>query len=75
MDLQEAKQKLSSSKKLGITTVEQQIRANGMHQLSGTTDRHNNRSQTTLTSFIQKRPQPSLVSIKLTSNKRPCKLD
>jgi hypothetical protein len=67
--------KIPSRKKLGKMVVEQQIRADGMHQLSGTTDRLNIRDQTTLTSFIQKSPRPSSASIMLTSNKRLCKLD
>jgi hypothetical protein len=40
---------LPSRKKLGIMAVEQQIRDDGMHQLSGTTYRFNNRNQTTIT--------------------------
>jgi hypothetical protein len=67
--------KLPRRKKLGITAGEQQIMANSRHQLSGTTDCQNNRNQTTLTSFIQKQPHPSLVSIMLTSNKHLLKPD
>jgi hypothetical protein len=69
------KKKLPSRKELGITAVEWKIRTDGMHQLSRTTDRHDNRDQTTLTPFIQKHPHPSLASIMLTLNKRLCKLD
>jgi hypothetical protein len=70
-------QKIPSWKKLGVTAVEQQIRADSMHcsPSSNTTDETIHHNQTTLTSLITKRPRPMSTLTSLKSNKRLCKPD
>jgi hypothetical protein len=69
--------KISSRKRLGITAIEQQIRANGMHQSSqSTTHTHKaHHNQTTLISSIKKHPHLSTALNALKSNKHLCKPD
>jgi hypothetical protein len=68
---QKLNRKLPSQKKLGIVTIEQQIRTDGMHQVPNSNhSEHNQQLQTTLSSLIIKRPCPSLAFLSLKSNKR-----
>ncbi len=69
--------KVPSRKKLGITAIEQQIRDDGMHQSSHTTNRTHEaqHKQTMLTSFITKHLHPSTALSMLNSNKWLYKLD
>jgi hypothetical protein len=68
---QKLNRKLPSQKKLGIVTIEQQIRTDGMHQAPNSNHSdHNQQLQTTLSSLIIKRPCPSSAFLSLKSNKR-----
>ncbi len=67
---QKLNRKLPSRKKLGIVTIEQKIRTDGMHQAPNSNhSEHNQQLQTTLSSLIIKRPCPSLAFLSLKSNK------
>jgi hypothetical protein len=69
--------KILSQKKLGVAAVKQQIRLEGMHRppKSNSSDDTNHGNQTTLTSLIIKRPNPSSTLTTLKSNNRLRKLD
>jgi hypothetical protein len=73
---QKLNRKLPSRKKLGIVTIEQQIRTDGMHQAPNSNhSEHNQQLQTTLISLIIKRPCPSSAFLSLKSNKQLRKPD
>jgi hypothetical protein len=69
--------KIPSRKKLGVVAVEQQIKEDGMHHNSNPTNQIHNahHNQTTLTSFITKRPHSSSALNALKSNKHLQKQD
>ena len=68
--------KVPSRRKLGIAAVEHQIGQNGMHQAGSSSNPHAiNPLQSSLATFIRRRPHPASVIASLQSNKRLCKPD
>ena len=68
--------KVPSSQKLGIAAVEHQIRQDRMHKAGSFSNPHIiNCFQSSLTTFIQRRPHPASVIASLCSNKRLRKPD
>jgi hypothetical protein len=69
--------KIPSRKKLGIATIEQQIRKDGMHRARDQTDalQANDCFQLSLDRFVQRRPHPASIMGRLRSNKRMRKPD
>ena len=68
--------KVPSRWKLGIAAVEHQIRQDGMHQAGSSSNPHAiDPLQSSLATFIRRRPHPALVIARLWSNKRLRKPD
>jgi hypothetical protein len=68
--------KVPSQRKLGIAAVEHQIQQDGIHQAGSSSNPHAiNPLQSSLATFIRRRPHPASVIASLWSNKRLRKLD
>ncbi len=69
--------KIPSRIKLGITTVEQQIRKDRMHRATTQPDalQATNSSQLSLDRFVRRQPNPAFIMGNMRSNKRLCKPD
>ncbi len=69
--------KIPSRMKLGITTVEQQIRKDRMHRATTQPDalQATDSSQLSLDHFVRRQPHPASIMGNMRSNKRLCKPD
>ena len=68
--------KVPSRRKLGLAAVKNQIQQNGMHQSGSSSNPHAiDHLQSSLATFIRRRPHPASVIASLRSNKRLRKPD